>query len=85
MHRTATGPLAAGAANIETGRVATDSSPRLAPLVEARGVLRDVLSAVRNLEDLLRSPRVGPRALAQIIPELKGFGTPLLVFFPVAH
>jgi hypothetical protein len=38
--------------------------------------LRDVLAAVRNLEDLLRSPRVGPRALAQIIPELK---TPLLV------
>jgi hypothetical protein len=39
-------------------------------------VLRDVLAAVRNLEDLLRSPRVGPRALAQIIPELRA---PLLV------
>jgi hypothetical protein len=38
-----------------------------------------VVAAVRNLEDLLRSPRVGPRALAQVIPELKGFGVPLLV------
>src|SRR6266566_1873502 len=78
MHQTAAGPRAGGGAN-GGGRAPSDSSPRLAPLVEARGVLRDVLAAVRNLEDLLRSPRVGPRALAQVIPELKGFGVPLLV------
>lgn len=79
MYQTATGPRSNGGANADSGRELSDSSPRLAPQVEARGVLRDVLAAVRNLEDLLRSPRVGPRALAQIIPELKGFGTPLLV------
>jgi len=42
-------------------------------------VLRDVLAAVRNLEELLRSPRVGPRALAPVIPGLKGFCAPLLI------
>src|SRR5260221_4474784 len=75
MQQTAAGPRAGGGAN-GGGRAPSDSSPCLASLVEARGVLRDILAAVRNLEDLLRSPRVGPRALAQIIPELK---TPLLV------
>src|SRR5882672_469044 len=70
---------ARGEAADNTEEIRADSSPRLAPQVEARGVLRDVLAAVRNLEDLLRSPRVGSRAIAQIIPELKGFGTPLLV------
>src|SRR5882757_10884488 len=79
MQQTATGPRSNGGANNEAGRPLTDSSPRLAPQVEARGVLRDVLAAVRNLEDLLRSPRVGSRALAQVIPELQGFRTPLLV------
>jgi hypothetical protein len=79
MYQTATGSRDRGGADGETGRETSTSSPRLAPLVEARGILRDVLAAVRNLEDLLRSPRVGPRALAQIIPELQGFGTPLLV------
>jgi len=63
----------------EPWRATIESSPRLSPIVEGRGVLRDVLAAVRNLEDLLRSPRVGPRALARVIPELKGFGVPLLV------
>ena len=79
MFQTATGPRMGGGSSGDLGRSPSDSSPRLAPLVEARGVLRDVLAAVRNLEDLLRSPRVGSRALAQIIPELKGLGTPLLV------
>jgi len=79
MHQRATGPRPGRGSASEAGRAPADSSPRLAPLVEARGVLRDVLAAVRNLEDLLRSPRVGPRALAQVIPELKGFGPPLLV------
>src|SRR5436190_9531326 len=79
MYQTATGSRDRGGADGEAGRESSTSSPRLAPLVEARGILRDVLAAVRNLEDLLRSPRVGPRALAQIIPELQGFGTPLLV------
>src|SRR5215510_286862 len=76
MHQTVTGPRPGGEVNGGVIRSRSESSLRLAPLIEARGVLRDVLAAVRNLEDLLRSPRVGPRALAQIIPELKA---PLLV------
>jgi hypothetical protein len=79
MYQTATRPRDGGEADSEaSGRHSSPSSPHLAPVVEARGVLRDGLAAVRNLEDLLRSPRVGPRALAQIIPELQGFGTPLI-------
>jgi hypothetical protein len=79
MEERATGPRPEWVLASDARRAATDSSPRLAPLVEGRGVLRDVVAAVRNLEDLLRSPRVGPRALAQVIPELKGFNGPLLV------
>jgi hypothetical protein len=41
--------------------------------------VRDALASVRNLEHLLRSPRVGARALAQVIPGLKGSCGPLAV------
>jgi hypothetical protein len=51
----------------------------LLPLAESRGVVRDVLAAVRNLQHLLRSPRVGPKALVQVIPGLRGFCDPLLL------
>jgi hypothetical protein len=50
----------------------------LVPLAEARGVVRDVLAAVGNLQHLLRSPRVGPKALAQVIPGLRGLCDSLL-------
>src|SRR4051812_34017423 len=79
MQERATGQRPEPALVNDVGRAAIGSSTRLAPLVEGRGVLRDVVAAVRNLEDLLRSPRVGPRALAQVIPELKGFNGPLLL------
>lgn len=36
----------------------------------ARGSLRETLSALRNLEQLLKSIRVGPRALASVIPDV---------------
>lgn len=36
----------------------------------ARGSLRETLSALRNLEQLLKSVRVGPRALASVIPDV---------------
>ncbi len=48
-----------------------------APAAEATGSLRDVLAALRNLEHLLRSPRVGPRALAEVIPGLRDLGAML--------
>lgn len=53
------------------------SGPRLNPLAEANGLVRDVLAAVRNLENLLRSPLVGPRALAPVIPGLHELCDPL--------
>jgi hypothetical protein len=53
------------------------SSPDLDPIAQARGVLRDALAALRNLEHLLRSPRVGPKALAQVIPGLRDLCDPL--------
>lgn len=36
----------------------------------ARGALRDTIGALRNLEQLLKSVRVGPRALASVIPDV---------------
>ncbi|MCA9633452.1 MAG: hypothetical protein KC766_37640 [Myxococcales bacterium] len=36
----------------------------------ARGSLRETLSALRNLEQLLKSIRVGPRALSSVIPDV---------------
>lgn len=41
-----------------------------ASLQAARGSLRETLSALRNLEQLLKSIRVGPRALASVIPDV---------------
>jgi hypothetical protein len=78
MHQPATYPhLSGGAALEDDARSPVESSTRLAPLSESRGVLRDALAALGNLEHLLRSPRVGPRALAQVIPGLRGLCDPL--------
>jgi hypothetical protein len=79
MHQPVMDPRTGGEVDIEEARKPADSSLRLVAVAEARGVVRDVLAAVRNLEHLLRSPRVGPRALGQVIPGLKGFCDPLLI------
>lgn len=42
--------------------------PRLAA---ASGVLRDTVGAIHNLQHLLSSPKVGPKALARVIPDLR--------------
>jgi hypothetical protein len=39
-------------------------------LEAARGSMRDTLGAIRNLEQLLKSIRVGPKALATVIPDV---------------
>jgi len=39
-------------------------------LVEARGTLRDALGALGNLDQLLRSLRVGPKALSTVLPDV---------------
>jgi hypothetical protein len=36
----------------------------------ARGLMRETLGAIRNLEQLLKSIRVGPRALTTVIPDV---------------
>jgi hypothetical protein len=66
-----------GGAEILDARERIGSGPRLNPLAEANGLVRDVLAAVRNLENLLRSPLVGPRALAPVIPGLSELCVPL--------
>ncbi len=79
MHHLATDPTPNGGASIKERGQPTEGSGRVAALAEARGVVRDALASVRNLEHLLRSPRVGARAIAQVIPGLKGSCDPLAI------
>jgi hypothetical protein len=46
------------------------SGPASERLEAARGSMRDTLGAIRNLEQLLKSLRVGPKALATVIPDV---------------
>jgi hypothetical protein len=77
MHHLATDPTPIGGGNIKERLQPTDGAGRVAALAEARGVVRDALASVRNLEHLLRSPRVSARAISQLIPGLKGACDPL--------
>jgi hypothetical protein len=43
----------------------------------AHGSVRDGLAALRNLENLLKSPRIGPRALGQVVAEVRPGSRPL--------
>jgi hypothetical protein len=45
--------------------------------VPARAALREVIAALQNLHALVRSPRVGPRALADVVPEVVALLGPL--------
>jgi len=40
-------------------------------LVEARGTLRDALGALGNLDQLLHSLKVGPKALSTVLPDVR--------------
>jgi hypothetical protein len=51
---------------------------RGAPDVGARGCVRDALGSLRNLERLLQSIKVGPRALSSVIPAVHASCGPLL-------
>ena len=77
MQHLATDATPNGGGSIDDRGQSADGSDRVAALAEARGVVRDALASVRNLEHLLRSPRVGARAIAQVIPGLKGSCDPL--------
>jgi hypothetical protein len=43
----------------------------------AQGFVRDGLASLRNLENLLKSPRIGPRALGKVVAELRPGSLPL--------
>jgi hypothetical protein len=77
VHHLATDPTPNGGGIIKERGQPTESAGRIAALVEARGVVRDALASVRNLEHLLRSPRVGARALAEVVPGLRSSCDPL--------
>lgn len=47
----------------------------------ARGSVRDGLAALHILENLLRSPRIGPRALEQVVEDLRSSCPPLTQSF----
>jgi hypothetical protein len=50
--------------------------PRLA---SASGVMRDTVGAIHNLQHLLGSVRVGPKALARVIPDVHASCGPMIV------
>ena len=50
-------------------------------LVEARGTLRDALGALGNLDQLLRSLRVGPKALSTVLPDVLDSCEPAVLAF----
>jgi len=50
-------------------------------LEAARGSVRDALGAIRNLEQLLKSIKVGPKALAAVVPDVHSSCGPLLGSF----
>src|SRR5690606_32462294 len=46
------------------------SVARVPEAIEAGGVLRDMLGSLRNLDQLVRSMRVGPKGLERAIPDV---------------
>jgi hypothetical protein len=44
---------------------------------ETHGALRDAVASLQNLHSLLRSAKVGPRAIAAVLPEIRGQLSPL--------
>ena len=58
-----------------SSRPLRDTDPRLDA---ARGLVRDALGSLSNLEQLLKSIRVGPKALSAVIPDVHASCAPLL-------
>src|SRR5262245_53655101 len=46
-------------------------------VVPARAALREAIAALQNLHALVRSPRVGPKAVANLVPEVVSLLRPL--------
>lgn len=61
------------------------SAPR--SVDEAFGVIRDAIAALANVETLLRSPKIGPKALHAVVPGLRDQRDPVTVAIEilVAH
>jgi hypothetical protein len=53
------------------------SQAREAGFEAAQGFVRDGLASLRNLEHLLKSPKIGPRALERVVAEIHGASQPL--------
>lgn len=53
-----------------SGSPPSSRPPQDGRLDAARGALRDALGGLRNLEQLLRSIRVGPKALTAVVPDV---------------
>src|SRR5689334_20279522 len=49
--------------------------PRLA---SASGVMRDTVGAIHNLQHLLGSVKVGPKALARVVPDVHASCAPMI-------
>jgi hypothetical protein len=56
-------------------------SSQSSPSHAARGVVRDALTGLQNLYGLLRSPKVGPKALVGLLPEIRTTCEPLELSF----
>ncbi len=66
----------------ESGRPPSSrpSDAQLARLETTRGAVRDALSAIRNLHELLRSIRMAPKAVGEVIPEVRAAARSLVGF-----
>jgi predicted nucleic acid-binding protein len=59
-----------GSPSRSTLAAVTPSSGRTSVELAAWGPIRDAITAIHNVETLLRSPRIGPRVLGEVLPEL---------------
>jgi hypothetical protein len=60
--------------------IAPSSSRTVDPrLAAASGVMRDTVGAIHNLQHLLGSVKVGPKALARVIPDVHASCAPMMV------
>jgi hypothetical protein len=58
--------------------------PRGTGLERAHGTLREALAALRNLSNLVRSRKVGPRAILDLVPDVRSACGPLAQVVPEA-
>ncbi|HVU06125.1 MAG TPA: hypothetical protein VHE30_30450 [Polyangiaceae bacterium] len=66
--------------------IAPPSSRSVDPrLAAASGVMRDTVGAIHNLQHLLGSVKVGPKALARVVPDVQASSGPMIVAADEMH